>query len=113
MPPQWQTASGLPRYDLTTREAGGSPKEGVTGMKKGAGVRPAPVVMHTNAVTAPSGLSDGAYDAPHGAGVFKVRVPRPSLVELHREKGLMIIAQQLLQETWRGLPRCSRVTSPG
>ena len=29
----------------------------------------------------------------------------PSLVDLHDEKGLTIVAQQLPQETWRGLPR--------
>ena len=53
------------------------------------------------------------YDTLYGAGVDPARVPRPSLVELPDQKGLMIIAQQLPKETWRGLPRCSRVTLRG
>ena len=50
--------------------------------------------MHTHAVTAPPGLSDGAYGATYGAGVDPARVPRPSLVELHQGKVLRIDAQQ-------------------
>ena len=56
-------------------------------------------------VSAPSGLSDGAYDTTYGAGVDPVRALRPILVDLHDEKELRIIAQQLRLETWRGLPR--------
>ena len=51
--------------------------------------------MYTYAVLRRRGLSDGAYDTPYGAGVDPARVPRPSLVDLHHAKGLMIIAQQL------------------
>ena len=51
--------------------------------------------MHTYADTAPSGLSDGAYDALYGTGVDPAIVPRSSLVDLHQEKGLMTVAQQL------------------
>ena len=69
--------------------------------------------MHTYADTAPSRLSDDACDATYGAGVDPKRVPRSSLVDLHQGTGLMIIAQQLPWETWRGLPRCSRVTLRG
>ena len=50
--------------------------------------------MGTYASTAPSGLSDGAYDLPYGAGVGPARAPRPSLVKLHDEKGLESDVQQ-------------------
>ena len=82
VPPQRQSTSGLPRRDLTTRElathekdpltaSSGQPPErgGVTGHRERVpGSDPVPVVTHTYAVTAPSGLSDGAHDAPYGTG---------------------------------------------
>ena len=68
--------------------------------------------MHTNADTAPPGLSDGAYDAPYRTRVDPKSVPRPNLVDLHQGKGLMIIAQRraLGDVAWAGAgllgPRC-------
>ena len=97
--PLWLTTSELPRCDHTRagppREDPPSASSGRPSERRVPGSDQPKSSCTPTPILHPSGVSDGACDTLYGAGVDPASVPRPSLVQLHRVKGLMIIAQQL------------------